>query len=134
MSNELTTDDPIVAWLLKHEQRAGKLAVEIAREAASGRRSPLFEVERSDEALADLGANMRRAANRIRALTREATALRADQADWRKGVALIASALGEKEPSDLCCVRLSRIALEQRAESERRATPKPVEPPAGGST
>lgn len=119
MPYELMPDEAIVAWLLEHEQRAGKLALEIAREAASGRRSPLFEIERSDEALADLGANMRRAARRIRALSREAAALRADQADWRKGVALIASALGENDPPDMCCVRLSRIALKQRAEIER---------------
>lgn len=46
-------------------------------------------------------------------------ALRADQQDWRKGVALIASSLGEKDPSNLCCVRISEIALTLRAEVER---------------
>ena len=33
--------------------------------------------------------------------------LKLDQEDWRKGVALIASALGEKNPPDLCCSRLA---------------------------
>ena len=44
--------------------------------------------------------------------------LRADQADWRNGVELIASALGEANPSDLSCVRLSEIALSLRAKVE----------------
>jgi hypothetical protein len=48
--------------------------------------------------------------------------LEVDQADWRKGVALIASALGEKDPNpNLCCVRISRVALEQRSALEKQA-------------
>lgn len=41
-----------------------------------------------------------------------------DQEDWRKGVELIASALGEKNPPDLSCVRIANIALEMRAKLE----------------
>lgn len=44
--------------------------------------------------------------------------LRADQADWRKGVELIASSLGEQNPPDLSCVRIAQVALEQRARIE----------------
>lgn len=43
--------------------------------------------------------------------------LKADQADWRKGVALIASALGDKD-DNLSCVRIAHVALEQRAKLE----------------
>jgi hypothetical protein len=39
--------------------------------------------------------------------------------DWRRGVELIASALGEKSPSDLSCVRLAERILELRAELEQ---------------
>src|SRR5262245_9751850 len=38
------------------------------------------------------------------ALAAELRALRKDQGDWRKGVALIAAALGEKNSPNLCCV------------------------------
>jgi len=46
------------------------------------------------------------------------TRLRADQQDWRKGVALIASALGD-DGRNLSCARISELALEQRAALER---------------
>lgn len=46
-------------------------------------------------------------------------ALREDQNDWRKGVELIASSLGEKDPPDLCCVRIGQVALEVMATNER---------------
>jgi hypothetical protein len=39
--------------------------------------------------------------------------------DWRKGVGLIASALGEANPPDLCCVRLADKILRIRDEHER---------------
>jgi hypothetical protein len=42
-----------------------------------------------------------------------------DQADWRKGVALIASALGEENPPDLSCVRLADKVLRIRDEHDR---------------
>lgn len=48
----------------------------------------------------------------------EITALRADVRDWRNGVELIASALGDAEPADLSCVRISELALETRARAE----------------
>ena len=44
--------------------------------------------------------------------------LREDQQDWRKGVALIASALGYKD-ADLSCVGIADAALTLRAEIER---------------
>ena len=46
----------------------------------------------------------------------EVVALRADQADWRKGVGLIASSLGVKT---LSCSHLAEAALGLRAENER---------------
>lgn len=48
-------------------------------------------------------------------------ALEADQRDWRKGVELIASALGEENPKDLSCVRLSEVTLVLRATVEEQA-------------
>lgn len=44
--------------------------------------------------------------------------LEADQSDWRKGVELIASALGVTGPGSLSCVGLAEKALEIRAELE----------------
>ena len=40
----------------------------------------------------------------------------ADQRDWRKGVELIALALGEPDSPNLSCVRLAEIALQQRVD------------------
>lgn len=54
-------------------------------------------------------------------MSNKVAALQQDQADWRKGVSLIASALGDHEPKDLSCVRLANLALELRAENERLA-------------
>lgn len=51
-------------------------------------------------------------------LRAERDLLKADQADWRKGVELIASGLGERDPQDLCCVRLHEVALKLRADME----------------
>ena len=39
-------------------------------------------------------------------------------ADWRKGVELIASALGEINPSDLSCARIAEAVLTLRAERD----------------
>jgi chromosome segregation ATPase len=47
----------------------------------------------------------------------ERDALKADQQDWRKGVELIASALGDPA-HDLSCVRLNEVALVLRAERD----------------
>jgi hypothetical protein len=44
--------------------------------------------------------------------------LEADQRDWRKGVDLIQSALGDKD-ANLCCVRLAEAALTMRAKLEQ---------------
>ena len=41
-----------------------------------------------------------------------------DADDWSKGVALIASALGEQNPPDLCCSRIADVALKLRAALE----------------
>ena len=49
----------------------------------------------------------------------EIDGLRKDQRDWRNGVELIASGLGDHEPKDLSCVRLSEVALTMRADKER---------------
>ena len=48
----------------------------------------------------------------------EIARLREDQAKWRKGVALIAAYLGEKQPDNLCCVRIANVALKMRAERD----------------
>jgi len=56
---------------------------------------------------------------RISEWRREVAQLEAGQQDWRKGVELIASALGEHNPPNLSCVRIAEIALELRAENER---------------
>ena len=53
---------------------------------------------------------------------REIARLKEDQNDWRKGVELIASALGEKDPPDLCAVRIAGVALELRARLEAKQT------------
>ena len=45
--------------------------------------------------------------------------LEKDQADWRKGVELIASALGETDPPNLSCARLSEEVLHREAKIER---------------
>lgn len=42
--------------------------------------------------------------------------------DWRKGVALIASALGEKNQPDLCCARIAEKALHYAAVVEAAQT------------
>lgn len=52
--------------------------------------------------------------------------LEADQADWRKGVALIASALGEKDPPDLSCARIAEVALNMRAALEKYVLDTPI--------
>lgn len=52
----------------------------------------------------------------------ERDTLRADQEDWRKGVALIASALGEADSPNLSCVRLADVALRMRAALEEIIT------------
>ena len=81
------------------------------------RRGEAKALARVDELLAEMEG--------ARATVRE---LKKDQADWRKGVALIASALGEKDPPDLCCVRLSRVALEMRAALERATLERAARP------
>jgi hypothetical protein len=51
-------------------------------------------------------------------LLAELRTLQQDQADWRKGVAFIASALGD--PADnLSCVRIGEIALSLRVRLEK---------------
>ena len=65
----------------------------------------------SNAALCDVG---------LAALRRQLEALQADQQDWRNGVALIASALGERNPKDLSCVRISENALSIRAKVEEQ--------------
>jgi hypothetical protein len=54
-------------------------------------------------------------------LLSEVTLLKSDQNDWRKGVELIASALGESDPPNLSCVRIAENALKLRAKLERLA-------------
>lgn len=51
--------------------------------------------------------------------TKLALKLHEDRGDWRKGVELIASALGEQEPVNLSCVRIADVALRLRAELEK---------------
>lgn len=51
-------------------------------------------------------------------LSAELARLRADQQDWRKGVALIASALGDKD-DNLSCVRIAEVALALRSRLEQ---------------
>lgn len=51
-------------------------------------------------------------------LIRTIDALKHDQAQWRKGVELIASALGEKNPPNLSCVRLAEVALQLRTQRD----------------
>lgn len=65
----------------------------------------------------------------------ELTRLRQDQADWRKGVALIASYLGDPA-ENLSCARIAELALQMRARLEDAEaklaalpTPWPQEPP-----
>lgn len=65
----------------------------------------------------DLDQRIRRIAAALSALTAERDRLRADQQDWRKGVAFIASCLGDHD-SNLSCVRIGEIALRQRADLE----------------
>ena len=55
--------------------------------------------------------------DRLLALLDEVERLDADQQDWRKGVAFIASCLGD-DGTNLSCVRLGEIALELRARLE----------------
>ena len=54
---------------------------------------------------------------RLLAALQEIRWLREDQQDWRKGVALIASALGYKD-ADLSCVGIADVALNLRAEED----------------
>lgn len=56
--------------------------------------------------------------NQLATVTAERDALKSDQNDWRKGVEFIASALGEKSPPDLSCVRLALLAAEVTAERD----------------
>lgn len=53
-------------------------------------------------------------------MIRRIAELEADQSDWRKGVELIASALGESTPPNLSCVRLSEVVLKLRVALEQR--------------
>ncbi len=62
------------------------------------------------------------AQNLFEAAMEERDRLRQDQTDWRKGVALIASALGETYPPDLCCSRIADVALNLRASLENFRT------------
>lgn len=86
------------------------------------RRAERAEAERDQlqNQIIDLGARVaiadeeRAEAVAIRA---ERDRLKADQQDWRKGVALIASALGDKA-DDLSCVRIAEVALTLRATLE----------------
>jgi hypothetical protein len=55
------------------------------------------------------------------AADRRIAELEADQRDWRKGVELIASSLGEFAPANLSCVRIAEVALGVRAEAEQLA-------------
>lgn len=62
-------------------------------------------------------ADVARHQQEIATLEQERDRLKADQQDWRKGVALIASALGD--PADnLSCVRIAEIGLTLRANLE----------------
>ena len=62
--------------------------------------------------------SLRASLEREAALAAERDALKKDQGDWRKGVELIASSLGERNPPDLCCSRISEVALTLRAHAE----------------
>ena len=53
-------------------------------------------------------------------IRRQLADLHVDQQGWRNGVALIASALGERNPKDLSCVRISENALSIRAKVEEQ--------------
>lgn len=95
-----------VRWLVDHnlQLRASLAAVEAERDAERQRW---------------MDARAREIEHSIRADRAEAERdrLKADQQDWRKGVALIASALGDKA-DDLSCVRIAEIALTLRAALE----------------
>ena len=70
-----------------------------------------------DEVDAARAADVARHQQEIAKLEQERDRLKADQQDWRKGVALIASALGD--PADnLSCVRIAEIGLTLRANLE----------------
>ncbi len=70
-------------------------------------------IERWDSA----GTRCQAAEATVAAQAQEIADLKADQQDWRKGVALIASSLGDKS-DNLSCVRIAEVALEMRAEAE----------------
>jgi len=56
---------------------------------------------------------------KIERLQARVEALVAVHQDWRKGVELIASGLGESNPPNLSCVRLKDVALKLRVEVDR---------------
>jgi hypothetical protein len=81
------------------------------------------ERERDDWKRACVESNAEKLA-RLASRDAEVAALKKDQSDWRKGVALIASALGERDPKDLSCVRFADACLElgsRLAEIEKAA-------------
>ena len=61
----------------------------------------------------------RRAADALEEMEEERDALKYDQGQWRKGVALICSSLGEHNPDNLSCVRISTMALKKMVELEQ---------------
>jgi len=75
---------------------------------------PAFQKETIEDTINEI------VALRAKLAEAEATiaALRKDQGDWRKGVELIASGLGESDPPNLSCVRIAHVALELRAKAE----------------
>ena len=93
----------------------------LARLAAERQRADAAEaaLERNIEVHAERDLRLTDAEAETAALRAEVERLTTDQGDWRKGVALIASALGEHEPPDLCCVRIAELALGQRAALEQ---------------
>ena len=66
--------------------------------------------------LACANALLDKARGKIDSLTAEVARMKKDQGDWRKGVGLIASALGEVTPINLCCSRIADEVLEFRAD------------------
>ena len=92
--------------------------VEAARQYKNDILKALTVVTDSDALNRPEHITVRNIAMKRRALLDEVERLRADQRDWRKGVELIASGLGEKNPTDLCCVRLSEVAMKLRAALE----------------
>lgn len=69
--------------------------------------------------LSESQAENQRFRERNQQLRERVAELERDQRDWRKGVELIASVLGESNPPDLFCGRLAEMVLKLRADSER---------------